>query len=189
MNQLKAIRTKATAVLALTTFGAAIAGCGSPTADQAASPGTQNPAPTPLTAARTTQAKDEAMTAYLGMWRDMMAAGLTSDWKSERLSVHATGDALLVISKSLYTDHLNGVVTKGSPRNAPTVESVDSSANPTTVMINDCGDDSSWLKYKKDGSLVDDAPGGRSLIRAEVKRSRDGQWRVTRFAMQAVGSC
>jgi hypothetical protein len=123
------------------------------------------------------------------MWHDMVVAATTSDWQSAQLTAHATGDALLVISKSLYTDHLNGVVSKGTPRNAPAVESVDSSIAPTTVMIDDCGDDSAWLKYKKDGSPVDDLPGGRSSIRAEVKRSRDGRWRVTRFAMQGVGSC
>jgi hypothetical protein len=132
-------------------------------------------------------ARQQATAAYLGMWQDMAAAATTSDWQSPRIGQHATGDALLVISKSLYTDHINGVVTKGAPTDSPMVSSVDPSNDPTTVMINDCGDDSNWLKYRN-GQLFD-TPGGRRAITAEVKKQPDGSWKVTRFAVEAVGSC
>lgn len=130
---------------------------------------------------------DAAVVAYVGMWHDMAAAATTSDWQSPRLGQHATGDALLVISKSLYTDHLNGMVTKGTPTNNPTVSSVDPPHNPTTITITDCGDSSNWLKYKN-GQLFD-TPGGRRSINAEVKKQPDGSWKVTRFAVEALGSC
>jgi hypothetical protein len=128
-----------------------------------------------------------AIAAYGGMWQDMAAAARTSDWQSSWIGRHASGDALLVISKSLYTDHLNGVVTRGAPAESPTVSSVDPPHDPTTVMINDCGDSSTWLKYRN-GQLFD-TPGGRRAITAEVNKQPDGSWKVTRFAVEALGSC
>ncbi|OLZ45612.1 hypothetical protein BS330_39065 [Amycolatopsis keratiniphila subsp. nogabecina] len=133
-------------------------------------------------------ARQEATAAYTGMWRQMAKAGETADWQSSKLAKYATGDALGVINRSLYTDHLNGVVSKGAPTNNPQVSSVEPTANPTTVMISDCSDSSNWLKYK-DGQLVNDTPGGQRSITAEVKKQQDGTWRVTRFAVEGVGSC
>ncbi|WP_232376324.1 hypothetical protein [Amycolatopsis aidingensis] len=118
----------------------------------------------------------------------MAKAGETSDWQSPELAKYATGDALGVINRSLYTDHLNGVVSKGAPTHNPQVSEMNPTDNPTTVMISDCSDSSNWLKYK-DGQLLDDTPGGRRSITAEVKKQQDGTWRVTRFAVEGVGSC
>lgn len=114
---------------------------------------------------------------------------MTSDWNSTKLAQYATGDALSAISRGMYADHLNGLVTKGEPKNDPKVTSATPAANPTTVMISDCGDSTHWLKYRKgNGELADDEPGGRQTIAAEVKKL-NGAWKVTRFAVEAVGSC
>ncbi|MGH3492777.1 MAG: hypothetical protein ACRDQ1_06030 [Sciscionella sp.] len=163
------------------TSGASSGAAGSP------APHITATSPSPLTPAVT--ARQEAIESYVGMWHDMAAAATTSDWRSPRIGAHATGDALLVISKSLYTDHLNNVVTKGEPKNEPTVSSMNPPEDPTTVLISDCGDDSGWLKYRTDGRLLNDAPGGRRAITAEVKKQPDGSWKVSRFAVEAVGSC
>jgi hypothetical protein len=133
-------------------------------------------------------ARQQATAAYAGMWQAMAKAGETADWQSPEPAKYATGDALGVINRSLYTDHLNGVVSKGSPKVNPQVSSVDPQDNPTTVMISDCGDSSNWLKYK-DGRLLNDEPGGRRSITAEVKKQSDGSWKVARFAVEGVGSC
>lgn len=134
-------------------------------------------------------ARSQAKAAYLGMWRDMAQAGTTSDWNSPKLAQYATGTALSAISRGMYADHLNGLVTKGVPKNDPKVSSSAPAANPTTVMISDCGDSTRWLKYRKDnGKLADGKPGGRQAITAEVKNV-NGAWKVTRFAVEAVGSC
>lgn len=134
-------------------------------------------------------ARQQATTAYVGMWQDMAQAGTTSDWNSPQLAQFATGDALSAISRSMYADHLNGLVTRGEPKNYPKVTSAKPAANPTTVMISDCGDSTHWLKYRKDNDkLADDKPGGRRAITAEVKKL-NGAWKVTRFAVEAVGSC
>jgi hypothetical protein len=133
-------------------------------------------------------ARQQATNAYRGMWRQMAKAGETADWQSPEFAKYATGDALGVINRSLYTDHLNGVVSKGAPTNNPQVSSAEPAANPTTVVISDCSDSSNWLKYKN-GQLLNDTPGGRRSITAEVKKQQDSTWRVTRFAVEGVGSC
>ncbi|GAA3041060.1 hypothetical protein [Actinokineospora globicatena] len=126
-----------------------------------------------------------ASAAYLGMWRAMAQAAVTSDWKSVELPKFAKGEALNTITRSLYRDHASQVVTKGEPKNDPRV----TSASGNTVAIVDCGDSTNWLKYKITGELKDDVPGGRRSITAEVTRQDDGSWRVTSFAIQAVGTC
>ncbi|MFF4506657.1 hypothetical protein [Streptomyces sp. NPDC001401] len=119
----------------------------------------------------------------------MAQAAKTSDWNSPTLGQYATGDALSVISRSLYADHLNGLVTKGNPKNFPKVTSAKPAANPSTVMISDCGDSTHWLKYRKGNGKLADEGGGRRAITAEVKRQAPGPWRVTRFAVEGLGSC
>jgi len=136
------------------------------------------------------EAKVRAVAAYLGMWNDMADAAVTSDWQSPKLALNATADALSRISRGLYADHYNGLVTKGKPVNHPEVESVEPAAAPTTVDIVDCGDDSQWLKYHADtGRQADDGPSGRRHIDAKVKKAVDGSWKVVDFAIQDVGTC
>jgi len=71
------------------------------------------------------------------MWTDFATAGHTSNWKSPLLSQHATAYALQVMQKSLYTDHKDGVITKGSPIDHPTVKSASPADDPTIVIIAD----------------------------------------------------
>jgi hypothetical protein len=151
---------------------------------------TPSPSPSSTPSSAAEAARQKAIAAYLGMWQDFAEAGETSDWDSPRLGDHASGDALLTMSRALYADHYNGLVTKGTSTNNPTVSSATPAAAPKTVMISDCGDDSRALKYDaKTGKLANDAPGGKRAMVAEVKLHKDGSWRVTRFAVQGVGSC
>jgi hypothetical protein len=124
------------------------------------------------------------------MWQDFAAAGTTSDWQAKSLSAHATGDALLQMSRSLYADHYNGLITKGAPVNHPRATKASPPAAPTTVLISDCGDSTRWLKYvARTGRLQNSTPGGHHAITAEVKRQTNGSWKVTRFAVEGVESC
>jgi hypothetical protein len=158
------------------------------------------PAATSTTAATNTPAspstspadvsKAQALDAYRGMWLDMAVAGENSDWKSPSLGRHATGDALSSISQALYKNGQLGMVTHGRPSNTPTVVSADPPAAPTTVQIADCGDSTTWLKYKRGtDQLADDVPGGRRKITATVAVQNDGAWRVTGFAVRELGTC
>lgn len=159
----------------------------SPTA--AAGPGIPGAISTAL-AAPSDVAKQKATAAYLDMWHDVAEVATTSDWQSPKLGDHATGDALSVLSRQMYADHLNGLVSKGHPVNNPIVQSADPQDSPTTVMVRDCGNDSTWLKYRADtGQPADSEPGGARSITAEIKLATDGAWRVTRFAVEGVGTC
>jgi hypothetical protein len=134
-------------------------------------------------------ARQQAAAAYTGMWQQMAKADETADWQSPELAKYATGDALLVINRSLYTDHVNGLVSTGAPTSNPQVTKMEPPIDPTTVTVSDCGNDAQWVKHKVDGSSYVDPPGGRRSITAEVKKQTDGTWRVTRFAVEGVGSC
>lgn len=131
-----------------------------------------------------------AVAAHLAMWRDFAMAGQTSDWRSPLLAQHATGDALLQMSRGLYADHANGLVTRGNPIDHPVIASVTPPDHPTTVLIHDCGDSSRTRKYvTSTGRPVPGAPGGRQEITAETKLQPNGRWKVDLFAVEGVGSC
>jgi hypothetical protein len=134
-------------------------------------------------------ARQDAVAAYLGMWKDYAQASHTSDWQAPYLSQYASGDALQFLSRDLYADHYNGLVSKGDPVNNPRVTSVSPEDTPTSVMIDDCVDARQWLRYRTDGSLLDDTPGALHKVLAEVRLHVDGKWRVTRFGIGDPGSC
>jgi hypothetical protein len=151
---------------------------------------TLSPPHTPASTPPATAAAAAAVVSYLAMWQDFAAAGRTSDWQAKSLSEHATGDALLQMSRSLYADHYNGLITKGAPVNHPRATKVSPDAAPTTVLISDCGDSTHWLKYvAKTNRLANDSPGGKRSITAEVKRQPNGSWKVDRFAVEGLNSC
>ncbi len=157
----------------------------SPSSTAPASASSAPPAPQPAVSAQTA-----ALASYLAMWRDFATAGHTSNWKSPALAAHATGDALLQMSRGLYADHYNGLITKGYPVDHPTVTKATPATAPTTILISDCGDSSHWLQYvAKTGKLADDIPGGRQAITAEAKKQPNGSWKIDRFAVQGVGTC
>jgi hypothetical protein len=176
------------AAVALTACGAGVSGSAPATTHSAAQSPPSIPHTSPSSPADV--ARRQAIAAYLGMWRNFADAAATSDWRSPELAQNATGDALSVLSRTMYADHYNGLASRGQPVNNPRVSSVEPADAPTTVMVSDCGDDSHWLKYRADnGQLADDTPAGRRAITAEVKLARDGTWKVTRFAVEAVGTC
>lgn len=181
------------AVLAGAALSLALTACTTPDAAGPAPAGTTNrvtSSPPTSTVSPADVAREKAVAAYVGMWDDMVEAARTSDWQDPDLGRHATKDALRVITGSLYADHRNGLITKGRPTYDPEVTSVKPRNDPTTVMIADCGDSSGWLKYRReDNRPADGERGGRRQITAEVKVQKDGEWRVTRFAVQGIGTC
>ena len=132
----------------------------------------------------------KAVEVYLGMWRNMATAARTSNWQSPLLSQFATGTALTTISRGLYTDHQNGLVTLGEPKLSPSVAGMEPEDEPDLVRISDCGDSTNWLKYDAKTRLAaDDGPGGRRSISAVVTKQAGGHWMVSDFAVKAVGTC
>lgn len=132
-----------------------------------------------------------AVATYTAMWQAMARAAKTSDWQSTELSEYARGEALATLIRSLYADHLTGVVTRGAPGNSPVARSAVPPEYPTKVLIEDCGDSTHWLKYYQgtDTQSGNGSGGGRRFIRAEVLRELDGSWRVNRFAVEELRTC
>jgi hypothetical protein len=170
--------------------------CTSCTASKSSSATTPPEAPTTSAVSSTPSpppaetAKQHATSAYLGMWDDFVAAAATSDWRSPKLGQYATGVALSTLSRGLYADHYNGLVSRGAPTHAAEVSSVDPPANPTTAVIADCSDSTNALKYRADnGQPANDGPGGRRSIHATVQKQSDGSWKVSDFGVQGIGTC
>lgn len=183
-----AVRRAGVAITAL-----ALTACGSGASGPAparSAPPVSVPAAPPAPSSPADLARHQAIAAYLGMWRDFADAATTSDWRSSKLAQNATGDALSTLSRGLYADRYNGLVSRGRPVNNPRVSSVDPVDSPTKVVISDCGDSTNWVTYRVDnGQPANDGPGGRRQINAIVKKAVDGSWKVTDFGVQAVGTC
>jgi hypothetical protein len=60
---------------------------------------------------------------------------------------------------------------------------------PNRVEVADCLDDTHWLKYKADGSLADNVPGGRSRSASAITLQSNGKWLVTEQITGAEGTC
>lgn len=163
----------------------------------ACAPAPSTPPPSSSTASKTMKkagttelASRLAIEVYLGMWHNMATAARTSNWRSPLLSEFATGEALKTIANGLYTDYQNGLITLGTPKNSPTVSQIEPVDEPHTVWVDDCGDSTRWLKYDADtGAPANDGPGGRRAISAVVTKQAGGEWRVSDFAVQEVGTC
>lgn len=157
---------------------------------------TAPPAPTTLPAPASTTpaspsdvAEREAIAAWRGMWRDMTAAATTSDAQSPLLGRHAAGRALQQLTRMLAADRKAGVVTRGELLLNPRATDVVLNQRPPMVSLADCGDDTNWLKYKQGtDQLKNDVPGGRHAMGATVLQV-DGQWKVSGFHAQGVGTC
>lgn len=169
----------------------ALVGCtvGDPV-EPSSPPGSAAPASESPAESAADRAAREALAAYEAMWQDFAEAGMTSDWQSAALGRHATGIALTNLSRGLYADDYNGLVTRGEPVLDPRVTSVEPVDDPTTVRVADCGDSSNFLKYRADtGALASDAPAGRSMITAVVELQADGSWKVSDYAVRDPGTC
>jgi hypothetical protein len=173
-------------------FASACSSGGSPATQSSARQVTSSMPPMSSTtmASAADRARTNALAAYRGMWADFVAAGHTSDWQSSKLGQHATGVALTNMSRGLYADHYNGLVTMGEPVLNPSVSSAEPTSAPTKVVISDCGDSTHWLKHRADnGQLADKEAGGRQAINAIVEKQSDGSWKVSDFGVHDVGTC
>lgn len=129
-------------------------------------------------------AEADAIETYRAMWGDAVEAGKTSDPKHARLDDHASGGALALLKHGMQDGRDKGVVAKGKPSMSPHAVSV----GKNKVTLRDCFDSTTWLDYRKDGTLEDDDPGNRYRADATVKRTK-GQWKVTDLYLHLAGSC
>lgn len=162
-------------------MGLAVAGC-----DQGSSGSSPLPDETVDRTASATPdaAHDEALAAYQGMWRDLVAVSAAPDPDSERLDDHATDGALELMKHGLRQAKKDKVVTKGTPVLAPEVVS----GTETSVVLRDCVDGRKWLQHKLNGELKNDVPGSHRKADATVRRDGDS-WKVSHLYLYEAGSC
>jgi hypothetical protein len=129
-----------------------------------------------------------ALAAYRNMIADWVAAAARSDYGSTRLSEHASGAALALITRVVFDNFRNKVVSKGEPVISPSFVEANSETSPTRIKIVDCLDGTHWLNYKANGQLQDNIPGGRSHTEALVVLV-NGVWKVDQLAIQKTGTC
>ncbi|MDI2127151.1 hypothetical protein [Yinghuangia seranimata] len=124
------------------------------------------------------------MNVYKQMWAAMVQAASIPDPELPVLAKFASGEALRKLRYSLVVDLQYGFVTRGPLRIAPQSTAV----SPGEVQVTDCLDDSQALKYKSDGSLKDDIPGGRHQVEATVTRA-GADWKVSDLHVKETGTC
>jgi hypothetical protein len=144
-----------------------------------------HPQSTARTAQDSTTENSAVLAAYSGMWNDLANASHTANWRDTSLKDHATGEALAEILSGLYSLSQKGLVSKGAPVLHPHV----TSSTASTADVRDCASSTNWLSYvAATGKLENNVPGGNRVIEAHVELA-DGAWRVTFYAVGALGSC
>jgi len=122
------------------------------------------------------------------MWHAYATAARTADYQTGALAEYAAGDALMILTRSLYDDHLHGVVLRGTPVFDPRVTSMTPAASPASSWLTDCADDTRWRQYTTSGKPAGGAPAGRHRIYARL-RLFGPAWKVTYLVVQKAGTC
>lgn len=154
-------------------------------APSAAAPSSSSPAP----AWTGVPAPPEALAAYQAMMQDITALAETSDYKNPRLATHMIGQPLGHWTTALADQHAKGLVSHGAPTWNPKVTKVTPPDRPNRVEVSDCLDGTHWLKYKLDGQLADDIPGGKHNSAAAITLQSNGRWLVTEQLIGEAGTC
>jgi hypothetical protein len=133
-------------------------------------------------------AETQALAAWRGMWQAYVKAGLTADPAEPDLARYARDRALATLTAGLRSYRDKGQILKGEVVQNPQVSKAAPDADPTTVTITDCVDDTKFLVYKASGELLNDIPGGRRSALATVTKG-DGDWKVSSFGVQDPDTC
>jgi len=168
-------------------LAAVAAGCGGSPASHAP----PSPSASPSAAGSTAVAGDprtQILGAYAGMWHAYATAARTADYQSAALSQYAAGDALMILTRSLYDDHQHGVVLRGTPVFDPRVTGMTPAASPDSSSVTDCADDSRWRQYTTSGKPASGAPAGRHRVHAQL-RLFGPVWKVTSLVVEKAGTC
>jgi hypothetical protein len=144
---------------------------------------------TPLSPSTTADVRQQALTAYVGMWRAYEQALANDDLQDANLAMYADGSALQLLTKAVRGAAAAKLRGTGTTILSPRVMGASPPGAPTQVSVADCMDTSSTHLVPTDGSPYVDTLGGRRLMLATVKLAAPGTWRVTQFDLRRVGSC
>ena len=154
----------------------------------AARPVTASPSPLATVTAPGGAVRAQVIDAYDGMWRAYAAAARTAGYQPGPLSHYAAGDALMILTRSLYDDSRHGIVLRGTPVLSPQVTSMSPAGDPDASTVTDCASDSGWRQYTKAGKPAPGAPAGRHRIYAQL-RLFGSVWKVTYLVVVKAGTC
>jgi hypothetical protein len=170
-----------------TAMGLLLTGCGRTVGSPAVSSGGWSPTAVPASPTPNPRsiADQEAVDAYVGMLHTWVEAAKTANPESVGLRQYAQGDALKDLVNRLYGMRAKHMVALGEPATSPSAIDARPVDVPTTVVVHDCLDDSTWLQYKESGELWDDKPGQRYEVEAIVVRTGTG-WMVDGLVIRDV---
>jgi hypothetical protein len=179
-------RLSRAAVLACCAAGLAGCASGAPVSQPAVLPDRTVSAPGSPPAAGDPQAL--ASQAYLGMWQAFVAASQTADYQSASLDRYAAGAALELLTRGLYQNYREGIVTRGTPPHSVAVAMAKTSLGTPEAKVTDCSDTAGSGTYYKSGKPAAGGSPGRQAIYAQVQPF-DGTWKVTYLVVEKAGSC
>jgi hypothetical protein len=176
------------AVLIACCAAAGLAGCASGTSgsQSAVLPDRTVSAPTATAAAGDPRVL--ARQAYLGMWQAFTTASRTADYQYPSLDRYAAGAALTLLTRGLYQNYREGIVTRGTPSHSVAVTMAKTSLGTPEAKVTDCSDTSGSGTYYKSGKPAAGGATGRQAIYAQVQPF-DGTWKVTYLVVEKTGSC
>jgi hypothetical protein len=167
---------------------AGVAGCASGVASGQPSASPDRPPVPAESSAPAGDPRADARQAYLGMWRAFVAASRTADYQYPSLDHYAAGAALALLTRGLYQNSRDGIVTRGQPAFRPAVAMARTSQGTAEAKVTDCLDDSRTGTYCKSGKPAAGQPPGRHLVYAWLQPF-DGTWKVTELVVEKAGTC
>ena len=168
---------------------AAVTGC----TGEMATPGlSRSPQAPPPTATSAGDPRVLARQAYLDMWQAFVVASQTADYQSPALARYAAGDALSLLTHSLYTNYEDGIVTRGEPSFSPSVTITAASGGIQQAGVTDCVNPSTSANYTKSGKLISGQPHGSRKVIARLQQfslTGNPDWKVTYLNVGLAGTC
>ncbi|WP_157562838.1 hypothetical protein [Micromonospora chokoriensis] len=169
-----------------------LTGCG-----EGEDPVRPSPTSTPSSAQTSSGANGEnaeagvgALAAYQNYVRTYVAASNKGDYNA-KLDKFVADPALLTVRQDLLIKFQQGLVTRGQPISAPTLNKVDAAQRPFTAEVEDCFDTGKWdVVSKKTGKSVrTTGQATRYVVIAKAELFDDGQWRIREVSAQRERPC
>lgn len=137
------------------------------------------------------EAQKNVLSTYFSFMGDWNMAAFNPADQGTKLSNHATGQALKLITANVQRARREGTIGKGPLQFAPTVSHLDLHSQPATAFIDDCVDATKYLKYSaSDGSLVGTPDTDTRLQHVTAHLvAVGGSWKVDELHIYQPGSC
>ena len=174
------LNSRAAAVL-VTLAVAALAGCTDDDGNRPASPSPSVAVSPSSTVDRAdAAAADASLTAYNRLREAYIKAAAKADTNNAELAKYAAHPLLGQLQATLMTYRNQGLIVTGRPTWHASVTTVNISAQPYTVDLQDCLDTTNWHTVHKDTGTSAAVPGQatRYVVTARATLYDDGRWLI-----------